>query len=357
MISARRAVLLVILAVGLAVLPKTAAAAPVSLSGHMPAPAAWVAWKARFVTPEGRVIDDANGSVSHSEGQGYGLVLAVAADDREAFARIWAWTRTELMLRDDGLAAWRWQPDARPHVRDRNNATDGDLLIAWALIEAGEAWNDPAFALAGRRIARALVAVTGIATRLGPVLLPGAVGFGPREVADGPLVDPSYLIFPAYERLARAMPELGWAELRAAGDRLIGEARFGPADLPPDWLSLGGDRPAPAAGRPAVFGWDALRVPLHLAWAETMPRERLAPWFGRWGTAAGDPRVVDLTSGRDLAPFGEPGYRAIPALVACALDGTRWPDELRTSADESYYPATLRLLALVAMSMRHPTCW
>ena len=71
------------------------------------APAAWQAFEARFVDQSGRVIDDANGGISHSEGQGYGLILALAADDRASFERIWSFTQTELLLRDDGLAAWR----------------------------------------------------------------------------------------------------------------------------------------------------------------------------------------------------------------------------------------------------------
>lgn len=335
----------------------TPAAAEPGIAGRLPPTELWAAWKRRFLTPEGRVTDDANGSVSHSEGQGYGLLLAVAADDRDAFTRIWAWTRSELMLRDDGLAAWRWRPDARPHVADRNNATDGDLLIAWALIEAGTAWRDPALDLAGRRVARALVAATRIETRFGPVLLPGAAGFSAGEVADGPIVNLSYLIFPAYERLAEAMPEVDWRAIAEAGGRLVAAARFGPADLPSDWVSLAGEGPAPAAGRPAVFGYDAIRVPLHLAWAKTSPRERLAPFFGRWGAGAAEPRLVDLAGGRDLAPFGDPGYRAVPALVACALGGTPFPSDLTKPADEPYYPATLRLLALLAAHTRHPSCF
>jgi len=40
--------------------------------------------------------------ISHSEGQGYGMLLAVAADDRPTFDLLWGWTRAQLMLRNDG---------------------------------------------------------------------------------------------------------------------------------------------------------------------------------------------------------------------------------------------------------------
>ena len=37
----------------------------------------WAAYRDRFVLADGRVVDDGNGGISHSEGQGYGLLLAV----------------------------------------------------------------------------------------------------------------------------------------------------------------------------------------------------------------------------------------------------------------------------------------
>ena len=36
----------------------------------------WQAWRDRFVMPDGRVVDTLQGQASHSEGQGYGMVLA-----------------------------------------------------------------------------------------------------------------------------------------------------------------------------------------------------------------------------------------------------------------------------------------
>lgn len=103
------------------------------LGGSLNAPQAWQGYKQRFVTSAGRVVDTANGQISHSEGQGYGMLLAVAANDRPTFERLWGWTRANLMVRDDQLIAWRWTPGQRPPITDMNNATDGDILIAWAL--------------------------------------------------------------------------------------------------------------------------------------------------------------------------------------------------------------------------------
>ena len=109
------------------------------LGGALRAPSAWQAYKARFVTDQGRVVDTGNNEISHSEGQGYGMLIAVAAGDRATFDRIWGWTRANLMVRDDELIAWRWEPRKRPGVADMNDASDGDILVAWALAEAARA--------------------------------------------------------------------------------------------------------------------------------------------------------------------------------------------------------------------------
>ncbi len=80
----------------------------IAFAGSLAGQDGWRAYRERFVTPQGRVVDTGNGGISHSEGQGYGMLLAVAADDRATFERIWTWTRANLMVRDDQLLAWRW---------------------------------------------------------------------------------------------------------------------------------------------------------------------------------------------------------------------------------------------------------
>lgn len=48
---------------------------------------AWGDFKQQFVSSDGRVIDSTNKGISHSEGQGYGLLFAVYFNDRETFAK------------------------------------------------------------------------------------------------------------------------------------------------------------------------------------------------------------------------------------------------------------------------------
>lgn len=339
--------------------PAAAQTSAVALHGTLTDAQAWAAYKARFVTEQGRVVDTGNGGISHSEGQGYAMLLAVAANDRAAFERIWTWTRANLMVRDDQLIAWRWEPDQRPAVADMNDASDGDLLVAWALAEAAEAWHDLSHRVAGRRIAvevgRKLILPR---AAHGPLLLPAVSGFSAEDRGDGPVVNLSYWIFPAFERVARLAPEFDWAGLGRSGRRLIAAARFGAARLPVEWVSLAGEAPRPADGFAPHFAYNALRIPLYLAMAGIADPDLHGPFLASWGTPeAGGLALVDTVSGRVTERLAETGYGAIPALAACVGRGTPFPAGLRTVrvASENYYPITLHLLALTALP-RFPAC-
>ena len=315
--------------------------------------AQWAAYRARFVSPDGRVIDNANADVSHSEGQGYGLLLAFAADDPDGFALIWRWTVAHLRIRPDGLFAWKWDPK-RGEVADRNDATDGDLLIAWALARAGKRFGRTDYEDAARSIAGAVAAKAVRPSGIGPVLLPGIAGFGPGEQPDGPVVNPSYWVFPAMRDLAALCPKSAWAELRRSGFRLLEAGRFGPLGLPVDWVALGGSKPAPARNYPATFAYDAVRIPLYLAWDGDAPQSLMAD-FARFSPAS-DPSVIDVSTGSSGAAMGGLGYRAIFALARCAAHGETVPPDLMTVPDSLYYPETLRLLSLSVVQERYPQC-
>src|SRR6202165_1049809 len=72
----------------------------------------WRQYKDRFVKSEGRVVDNAKGGISHSEGQGYAMLIAERLDDRPTFEAIWKWTQNNSLVRGDSLAAWGWRPPA-----------------------------------------------------------------------------------------------------------------------------------------------------------------------------------------------------------------------------------------------------
>jgi len=83
----------------------------------------WTHFKARFLLPEGRVTDNANGGISHSEGQGTVMLLAVRFDQPEVFERALDWTRGALVQPADHLLVWRHRPGESARAADPNNAT------------------------------------------------------------------------------------------------------------------------------------------------------------------------------------------------------------------------------------------
>lgn len=72
------------------------------------------------------------------------------------FDQLWRWTRRYLSRPDVSLFSWRYDSRDKPAVRDLNNATDGDLFIAWALHLAAERWNNANYASASRSIRDAI---------------------------------------------------------------------------------------------------------------------------------------------------------------------------------------------------------
>lgn len=300
----------------------------------------WTLFKSRFLSAEGRIVDTGNGGISHSEGQGYGLLLAALNDDTAAFARILAWTRDNLAVRADGLHAWKWVPQpASAHVPDRNNATDGDLLIAWALSVAAERWQRKDLAEAGRGLAATIRAHC--LRRHGDMLLlmPGVDGFEP---GGRPIVNLSYWVFPAFGALSRLDASPDWSALQNSGRRLVELARFGRWRLPPDWLAL--DPPGPAPGFSFEFGFNAVRIPLYLIWAGITDPGLLSPFDSFWRDGgANPPATVELKTDKPASFSASVGVKAIAAQTAATL--SHQPAELPALTPElDYYSAVLLLL-------------
>ncbi len=311
----------------------------------------WQEFKRRFVTADGRVIDTGNGSCTHTEAQGLGLLFSVAFDDPATFDSLFDWLSRHLRRSNDALHGWRFQPDANPHVTDWNNATDGDVFIAAALLRAAKRWGRPALAQAGGAIAhdilRLLVREVGSRT----VLLPGAQGF---ETAHGITVNPSYYVFPLLDEVAAVAPSPVWASLRRDGEALIEQGRYGAWQLPPDWLHISRADGAlsPDPRWPARFSYDAIRVPLYLQWGRVVP-DATRDAFTSWAASRPvQPAWVDLTTG-DAANYpASPGMVAIARVAAAAQRGDLKADvpsgfpAMRTSTD--YYSAALIMLARLA---------
>jgi endoglucanase len=334
----------------------TASFAHVSIpgGGQLLAPTAddlrdWDMFKSRFIAADGRIIDTGNRNVSHTEGQGLGMLLAASFGDRATFDLVHGWTDANLRA-SNGLHAWRWVSEQRDHIRDYNNASDGDIAIAAALQHAARRWQSEVYARAAFRTASAILenCVTTVAGRV--VLLPGQDGFSKR---DHVIVNPSYYIFPLFADLAEACPSPLWSSLAEDGADMISKARFGRWRLPADWLQIRRSDGAFSLADtfPARFSYDAVRVPLFLAWAGLAP-EVVESVSSFWTShCPNQPDWVDLRADSPAGQLPLRGAQSIATFINTRV--ARSPTKAAISqgfieAHDSYYSAALSMMTRLA---------
>lgn len=314
----------------------------------------WEQFKQRFMSDDGRIIDRYQNSVSHSEGQGYGMLLAWANDDRKTFDLLWEWSRNNLQVRkSDSLLAWKWgeRSPGQWKVIDFNNATDGDLLVAMSLLLAHEKWGeqkykDQALEITGDIREFLLLEKNGLLC-----LLPGYFGFIHEQHV---MLNPSYLIFPVFQIFARYDDQALWTRAYDDSHALLKAAvESNPLQLPPDWINWGANGVAAPADKGAVFSYEAIRVPLYLSWegkVDAVPGlKNLLERVSALGTA---PPSVNLQNQSMSLQDAAAGFYAVLARAAGELGMDALGEKLWTRAEEKvaaeesdYYSNVLYLLA------------
>ncbi len=345
---------LLLLALGLILSACTPAPEPPAHgAGGTLAQTTWQAFRADFVRDDGQVVDTGNQNISHSEGQGYAMLLAVAADDAQSFERIWSWTQNHLPRRADGLFSWRWSPHTTPAVSDPNNASDGDLLIAWALARASIRWQREDYRQSARNLARSLREHLIRQTSAGAVLLPGMEGF---EHPAGITINLAYWVFPAFADMDLLDPSPLWSQLEQNGQRLINTALFGSHALPADWLLVKPDGSlAPAPTRPARFGFEAMRIPLYACWGKIEAPSLYARLQLFW-SCRDSPAWLDLNTGESASYTRTPGHLAVWRMMQhCLPEEWRTPDIAVPNGEQDYYARVLIALSELAENERKGT--
>lgn len=319
----------------------------------------WQAWKTAYLQPDGRVVDGLQRSASHSEGQGYGAVLATEFGDQEALNRMVEWAEGNLSVRGDGLLAWRYLPGEPNPVPDLNNASDGDLFYAWGLVRAAQRFNDRRYLTRAQTSAQALAARCLVPGRSDPsqlLMLPGAQGF----VHDDRIVfNPSYLMPRALREVATATGVVELAQAAQHAEAILFRlAETGPV---PDWIEDTRSGMRPAQGFSTVAGYEAMRVPLYLVWSGLQRHPAVTQMMRVYdrtvmpGVAV--PTRIDPVSGAVLESSNDPGYRALAALIRCTGASTQAGSDMPPfDPTQPYYPATLQMFAMIAANHVSPEC-
>lgn len=226
----------------------------------------WQSFRDAFVTADGRVIDRSQADArTVSEAQGYALFFALVANDRKTFDTLLTWTENNLSQGDlsKHLPAWLWAKKGDAWgVQDPNSASDADLWIAYALLEASKRWchapyETKARALSDRILNEETLEVEG----LGLSLLPGKTGFVASE--GSVRLNPSYVPPFILARFANHWAnDPRWAELYLGSQRLLIQSASQGGGYP-DWVVYKNGQPEAFVEDPHG-DFDAIRVYLWL---------------------------------------------------------------------------------------------
>lgn len=290
----------------------------------------WQVFQARFIAADGRVVDHGTPREhSTSEGQAYAMFFALVAGDQPTFERVWRWAAQQLCDDEGGqrLPAWQWgrRDDGSWGVVDANPASDADLWMAYALLEAGRHWRIAAYRQVGRQMlalvaARELVELPGF----GPMLLPGPAGFviawDGKGVPGRWRLNPSYLPLSLLAAFGRSDCVGPWSALAGSTVRLV--QACAPRGFVADWVVYrrgAGFTPDPDS---ALSSYDAIRVYLWagLAAPSDLSRALLEALFGMAAaiSPAGDPPLSATVADGSTRGIGPAGFSAalLPYLSA-----------------------------------------
>jgi endoglucanase len=341
----------------------------------------WSQYAQHFVDGQGRVVDRSHEDRTTSEGQAYAMFFALVANDRTRFASLLSWTEANLAGGDLTLRlpAWSWgkRPDGTWGILDPNPASDADVWMAYALLEAGRLWHDDRYAKLGSlladRIAHEEVALV---PGLGNTLLPGPQGFHPDNTTW--ILNPSYIPVPVLAYFAKAMPQTAWSEVLHSYGEVLRRGTGGGFAM--DWVVASADasskpgihtvalHPSPkpetiSTGGTSIGSYDAIRIYLWLGIADPATpglKDFIAnvPAMADYLKANSVPPLVVDSTGKVIDAQGTIGFSAAvtPYLSALHLksQATKQMDRLTATKDASsglygreaaYYDQNLALFA------------
>jgi endo-1,4-beta-D-glucanase Y len=313
----------------------------------------WEQYKSAFIQDDGRVIDKWQKNISHSEGQGYGMLNSVLYDDRAAFQNLWLWTKNNLQSRKDSLFAWAWgkRLDEQWGIIDYNNATDGDILIAFALLKASGKWHDSGYNSEALKIIESIRKYLQVNRDNRIFILPAYYGFQKEDAA---VLNPSYVILPAYRAFAEIDDKAFWSKVYEDGLFLLEKSSFGKFKLPADWVSWNKTGISIYEEKSPLFGYESIRTFLYLSW-EKNPKFPLGlhEIFKIYEKLGYIPLFVDLSKNTISLDEAPAGFYAVYARAAEkrgleALSRRLFAEARKRAAAEkdNYYSMSLLLLAV-----------
>lgn len=233
-------------------------------------------------------FDTGNDDV-RTEGQSYGMLLAVLLDDQETFDKTWRWTLNHMYLVDGpcrGYFAWSVPLDGSP--RANGPAPDGEEFFAMALSLAHRRW------IRGLDTKEQLLGIDYFdyeawAKKILRDVLhrnPGEAGPMWTEnnliefVPDAGFTDPSYHVphfYRAFASVADEADQERWLEIEKASLAFLPKSIHPLTGMNPEYSTYEGE---PVYGHDHHnFFSDAYRTMLNIALAATLPGRKKEEWM------------------------------------------------------------------------------
>ncbi|NLF20247.1 MAG: xylanase [Clostridiaceae bacterium] len=234
-------------------------------------------------------FDTGNDDV-RTEGQSYGMMLAVQMNDEESFRKIWRWTLRHMYLTDGpcrGYFAWSVPLDGSP--RAQGPAPDGEEFFAMALLLAEERWGGSTEGDAESLLGLPYFAYGEWARKILRDVLHRQPGEAPPLWQDNNLIefvagsgftDPSYHLPHFYHRFADYADPVDrerWLAIEQASLRYLPKSLHPKTGMNPEYSDNEG-RPVHAPDHHNFFS-DAYRTILDIALAGTWPGREAEDWM------------------------------------------------------------------------------
>jgi oligosaccharide reducing-end xylanase len=308
-------------------------------------------------TDQAYIQDIANKDV-RSEGQSYGMTVAVQMDMKAEFDKLWNYA-AKCMRQSTGLFAWQMNPGTCT-AKSTGAAPDGEEYFAMALMLASRRWGDTGAINYGSEAKKVMTAM--LATRPNGEFNanPAVVSFGPFQEFS----DPSYVLPLFYSEWAcfDTAHASFWTKATTDGRAFFKKTVNATTGLAPYQANFDG---TPRSGN-AKYNSDAWRVPMNIMmdynlnqadpWQATFAQTNAAFWIKEGLNSYGSEYNID---GTGKSGMHGPGTVAVNAMLAFALPGADGKQLVQAAWDTGtptggyrYYDGCLYLLAMLHLSGR-----
>lgn len=233
-------------------------------------------YKQNFMTNDGRIIDYERKDITTSEGQSYMMLRSLITKDKTTFDLVYQWTKNNLR-RKDCLFAWLWGNNSKGQyeILDANSASDADIDIAFALLQAYELYKDDYYLKESLPIIQAIWNKETRTVNGSLILMPGVE----QTLSEKIEINPSYFSPYAFKLFQKYDELHDWSLIVDSSYKYLEKSsKATKTGLFPDWFLIQDNKIVLEDSSRSDFSYDAVRVfpRIYLDYIETKDKRALA---------------------------------------------------------------------------------